>query len=96
MKRVELTEAVLSGWSRLTATERDRFFGMFLRAALRLEPSLGLKAWLRKRLRNRPLAAPVDMSRLLADADIALLLKAAREAPGESAAGPDRDKADGG
>ena len=37
MKRVELTEAVLSGRSRLAATEPDRFFGVFLRASLRFD-----------------------------------------------------------
>jgi len=50
-----------------------------------------------RRLRNPPLAAPVDPARFIfADADIALILRAAGKAAGEAAAGPDRDKADGG
>ena len=49
MKRVELTEAVMAGWTRLDATQRDRFFDAFLQAALRLN-ALDLRAWLRRRL----------------------------------------------
>jgi hypothetical protein len=44
-----------------------------------------------------PNLAPIDPASLIfADADIASLLRAAGEAPGEAAAGPDRDEADGG
>ena len=75
MKRVELTEAVLLGWARLNAAQRERFFAAFVRAAVRLD-QLALRAWLRKRLRNPPLAAPVDLTRFaISDADMALLLK---------------------
>jgi hypothetical protein len=36
-----------------------------------------MRDWLRKRLRNRPLAAPVDPARFaISDRDMALLLKA--------------------
>ena len=92
MRRVELTEAVMAGWTRLDATQRDRFFHAFLRAALRLN-ALDLRAWLRRRLRTAPLAEPIDPARFtISDADIASLLRAA----GEAAAGPDRDEADGG
>jgi hypothetical protein len=46
---------------------------------------------------NPPLAEPIDPARFaISDADMALLLRAAREAPGEAAAGPDRDEANGG
>ena len=95
MKRVELTEAVMAGWTRLDATQRDRFFHAFLRAALRLN-ALDLRAWLRRRLRTAPLAAPIDLARFaISDADIALLMRAAaREARGETRT--DRDEADGG
>jgi hypothetical protein len=56
---------------------------------------LELRAWLRRRLQYPPLAAPIDPASFIADVDIALILRAAREAPGESAAAPDRDEADG-
>jgi hypothetical protein len=96
MRRTDLTEATMQGWARLDAAQRQRFFEAFLKAALRLD-ALALRAWLRRRLKNPPLAEPIDpASFIFADADIALLLKAAREAPSEAAAGPDRDEADGG
>ena len=86
----------MQGWARLDAAQRQRFFEAFVKAALRLD-RLELRAWLRRRLKNPPLAAPIDPARLLfGDGDIALLLSAAGEAPGEAAAGPDRDEADGG
>ena len=95
MRRTDLTEVVLRGWARLDALQRQRFFGAFLRAAVRLD-RLELRAWLRRRLKNPPLAAPIDPDRLIfADADIALLLREGK-APSESVAGPERDKADGG
>jgi hypothetical protein len=57
--------------------------------------ALALRAWLRRRLKNPPLTAPIDPARFaISDADIALFMMAAREA--EAAAGPDRDEADGG
>ena len=79
------------GWARLDAAQRQRFF----EAALRLD-RLALRASLRRRLQYPPLAA-IDPARFtVSDADMALLLGAAGGAPGEAAAGPDRDKADGG
>ena len=79
------------GWARLDAAQRQRFFEAFLKAALRLD-RLALRASLRRRLQYPPLAA-IDAARFaISDADIASLLRAA----GEAAAGPDRDKADGG
>jgi hypothetical protein len=96
MRRTDLTEATMQGWARLDAAQRQRFFEAFLNAALRLD-RLELRAWLRRRLKNPPLAEPIDMANLIfADADIASLLRAAGEAPGEAAAGPDRGEADGG
>jgi hypothetical protein len=96
MRRSDLTEATLHGWARLDAAQRQRFFEAFLKAALRLD-QLALRAWLRRRLKNPPLAEPIDpASFIFADADIASLLRAAGEAPGEAAAGPDRGEADGG
>jgi hypothetical protein len=96
MRRTDLTEATMEAWARLDAAQRQRFFETFLKAALRLE-GLELRAWLRRRLQNPPLAAPIDpASFIFQDADIVALLRAAGKAPGEAAAGPDRDEADGG
>ena len=96
MRRTDLTEATMQGWARLDAAQRERFFEAFVKAALRLD-ALALRAWLRRRLKNPPLCAPVDPARFaISDADMALLLRAAGKAPGEAAAGPDRDEADGG
>jgi hypothetical protein len=96
MRRSDLTEATMQGWARLDAAQRQRFFEAFLKAALRLD-ALALRAWLRRRLKNPPLAEPIDLANLIfADADIASLLRAAGKAPGEAAAEPDRDEADGG
>jgi hypothetical protein len=92
MRRSDLFEATMEGWARLNAAQRQRFFEAFAKAALRLD-QLALRAWLRRRLRNPPLVEPIDPATFIfADADIALLLRAA----GEVDAGPDRDKADGG
>jgi hypothetical protein len=89
MRRSDLFEAMMEGWARLDAPQRQRFFEAFVRAALRLD-RLELRAWLRRRLQYPPLAAPIDPASLIfADADIASLLRAAVEA----AAGPDRDEA---
>ena len=85
----------MQGWARLNAAQRERFFRAFVKAALRLD-ALALRAWLRRRLQNPPLAEPIDpASFIFADADIALLLRAGK-APGDAAAGPDRDEAEGG
>jgi hypothetical protein len=88
MRRTDLTDATMQGWARLDAAQRQRFFEAFLKAALRLD-ALALRAWLRRRLKNPPLAEPIDPARFIfADADIASLLRAACEVPGEAAAGP--------
>ena len=74
----------------LSPLQREKFFEAFVSAALRLD-RVAMRDWLRKRLRNRPLAAPVDLTRFaISDVDIASLLRAA----GEAAAGPDRDEDD--
>ena len=92
MRRTDLAEAVLSGWARLDAAQRQRFFEAFVKAALRLD-RLELRAWLRRRLQYPPLAAPIDpASFIFPDADIASLLRAA----GGATAGRVRDEADGG
>jgi hypothetical protein len=90
MRRTDLSEAVMRSWARLDAAQRSRFFEMFLAAAVRLD-RLELRAWLRRRLKNPPLAPPLDPASLLfADVNITLILSAAGKAAGE-----DRDKADG-
>ena len=82
MRRTDLTEATMQGWARLDAAQRQRFFEAFLQAALRLD-RLELRAWLRRRLQNPPLAEPIDPARLIfGDADIASLLRAAGKAGG--------------
>ena len=63
MRRVDLIEATMEGWARLNAAQRERFFEAFLKAALRLD-RLALRAWLRRRLRNPPLAEPIDPTSL--------------------------------
>ena len=75
----DLFEATMAGWARLNPAQRERFFQAGLKAALRLD-RLEFRAWLLRRLRNPPLAAPIDPARLIfGDADIALLLRAAGE-----------------
>jgi hypothetical protein len=60
--------------ARLDAAQRERFFRAFV-AAVRLD-QLALRAWLLKRLKSGPLAAPIDPARFtISDADMALLLK---------------------
>ena len=84
MRRIDLAAITLEGWSRLDERQRQRFAEMFLRAALRLGGT-ELRRWLRRRVRTAPLAAPIDPARFaISDADIALLMRAAREAPGEA------------
>ena len=96
MRRVDLFEATMQGWARLDDRQRQRFFEAGLRASLRLRPP-EFRAWLLRRLRNPPLAPPIDPATfILADVDIALLLRAAGKAAGEAAAGPDRDETGGG
>lgn len=75
MRRIPLTEATMQGWSRLDPAQRDKFFEAFLEAALRLD-QLALRAWLRRRLQNPPLAAPIDPAQPeFSNADIALMLR---------------------
>jgi hypothetical protein len=64
MLRTDLIDATMEGWARLNAAQRQRFFEAFVKAALRLDP-LALRAWLRRRLQNPPLAAPIDPARLI-------------------------------
>ena len=72
--RTDLFEATMQGWARLNASQRPRFFEAFVKAALRLD-RLELRAWLRRRLQNPPLAEPIDPARFtISDADIAALL----------------------
>jgi len=74
----------MQGWARLDAPQRQRFAEAFLKAALRLE-RLQFRAWLLRRLKTHPLAAPIDPARFaISDRDFALLMRAAREAPGEA------------
>ena len=75
MRRVDLVQATMAGWTRLTPSQRERFFQAGLKAALRLKP-LEFRAWLLRRLKNPPLAAPVDLTHFtISDRDMALLLK---------------------
>ena len=75
MRRIDLVAATMQGWSRLDPAQRDQFFEAFVSAALRLD-RVAMRDWLRKLLRNRPLAAPVDpASFAISDADMAALLK---------------------
>jgi hypothetical protein len=74
MRRIDLTRATMDGWARLNAAQRHRFFTAFVAAALRLD-RLELRAWLLRRLRNPPLAPPIDLASFtISDADMALLL----------------------
>jgi hypothetical protein len=75
MRRVDLFEATMQGWARLNPSQRQRFAEAFLKAALRLD-RLEFRAWLLRRLRNPPLAAPIDPACFaISDRDMALLLK---------------------
>jgi hypothetical protein len=77
MRRVDLVAATLEGWARLTPSQRERFLHAGLKAALRLD-RLEFRAWLLRRLKNPPLAAPVDPARFsISDADLAILLRSA-------------------
>jgi hypothetical protein len=59
MPRVDLFEATMQGWARLDASQRERFFK---EAALRLD-RLQFRVWRLRRLKNHPLAAPIDLTR---------------------------------
>jgi hypothetical protein len=75
MRRVDLVEATMQGWTRLDPQQRERFFQAGLKAALRLD-RLELRAWLLRRLRNAPLAESIDPARFAISDDMAALLKA--------------------
>ncbi|MET3969065.1 hypothetical protein [Bradyrhizobium sp. S3.9.1] len=80
-RRIDLFEATMQGYSRLDPAQRERFFQAGLKAALRLERQ-EFREWLMRRLIEPPLAAPVDpASFAISKADVALLVKSAREAP---------------
>jgi hypothetical protein len=82
MRRTDLFEATMQGWGRLNPQQRERFFQAGLRAALRLERQ-EFRDWLLRRLHEPPLAAPVDPGRFaISEADVALLMRSACEAPG--------------
>ena len=75
MRRIDLVAATMQGWSRLSPLQRESFSRRSFSAALRLD-RVAMRDWLRKRLRNRPLAAPVDLTRFaISDLDLALLMK---------------------
>jgi len=79
MRRVPLVQVTMEAWGRLDAAQRHRFFEAFVAAAVRLD-KLELTAWLRRRLREPPLAA-IDPARFtISDADIAHLLRTAGNA----------------
>jgi hypothetical protein len=66
----------MQGWARLDDRQRERFFRAGLKAALRLDRR-EFRAWLLRRIRTAPLAAPVDPARFaISDRDMAALLKA--------------------
>ena len=62
MRRIDLFEATMQGWARLTPQQRERFFQAGLKAALRLD-RLKFRAWLLRRVRTAPLAAPIAIWR---------------------------------
>ena len=75
MRRIDLVEATMQGWSRLNPQQRERFFQAGLKAALRLD-RLEFCAWLLRRVRTAPLAAPINPAAFaISDRDMALLLK---------------------
>ena len=75
MRRVDLYEATMAGWAQLDPSQRERFFRAGLKAALRLD-RLDLRAWLLRRVRTTPLAAPIDPAAFaISDRDMATLLK---------------------
>ena len=75
MRRVDLFKATMQGWARLNPQQRERFFQAGLKAALRLDRR-EFRAWLLRRVRTEPLAAPIDPACFaISDRDMALLLK---------------------
>ena len=75
MPRADLFEATMQGWARLNPAQRERFFQAGLKAALRLDRQ-EFREWLRRRVSEPPLAAPVDpASFTISKADITLLMR---------------------
>jgi hypothetical protein len=75
MRRIDLFEATMQGWARLDAAQRERFFRAGLKAALQLDRR-EFRAWLLRRVRTAPLAAPIDPAAFaISHRDMALLLK---------------------
>ena len=68
--RVDLVAKTLEGWSRLSPAQREKFFQAGLKAALRLDRR-EFRRWLLRRVRQPPLAAPIDPA-CFAIADVAL------------------------
>ncbi len=69
----------MQGWTRLNPAQRGQFFQAGLRAALRFERQ-EFREWLRRRVGEPPLAAPIDAASFaISKADIALLMRSARE-----------------
>jgi len=74
MRRIDLYEAAMLCWARLDAAQRERFFRSGLKAALRLDRRQ-FRAWLLRRVRTAPPAAPGGLAAFaISDADIAALL----------------------
>ena len=64
----------MQGWGQLSPVERERFFRAGLKAALRLDP-LQFRAWLLRRVRTAPPAAPGDLTGFTVSDDMVALLK---------------------
>lgn len=79
--RIDLVAKTLEGWSRLSPAQREKFFRSGLRAALRLGGP-EFRRWLRRRVRQPPLAAPIDPACFaISEGDLALLLKTLASEP---------------
>ena len=74
MRRIDLFEATMQGWSRLNPQQRERFFQAGLKAALRLDRR-EFRAWLLRRVRTAPLATPIDPARFAISDNMVALLK---------------------
>ena len=96
MRRIDLIKAAMEGWARLSPAQREKFFEAFVQCGGAARPACvaGLASAAARGQRRSPLRS-IRRRFTISDADFALLMRAARGAPGE-AAGPDRDKADGG
>jgi hypothetical protein len=75
MRRIDLVEATLEGWSRASPAQREKFLKAGVKAALRLGGP-EFRRWLRRRVRQPPLAAPIDLAAFaISEGDLALVLK---------------------